>query len=343
MSRTFGLASFRNQPLAFAVLLIGLALTSGAFVLLQARERQAARLSFERRAARTVVSFRASLERPLEVLRTLPALFEASEDVTRFEFRTFVRPALSRHPDIMALGWMPRVTAGARMAFEDAARRDGLPNFEITELRGADWVRAADRPEYYPIFYVEPDFPRFIGFDEASEAGRAEALARARDGGEPAASRRIVLLGDRSDVAGIIVFVPIYARGVVPSDETARRQLLRGFVVEVFRFPSVFEGLKKLEDLRGLELELFDVTEPGHKEPLYGFRGPGEPARRNELVSTDATLPFAGRSWLLAIRGPAPVAATPWVVLGVGVLASALAAAGTGALATLLRLRRRMQ
>jgi CHASE1-domain containing sensor protein len=341
--RVASLIAWREHPAALVVLLVGLALSVGAFLVMLGRERQASRIAFERRAQRTAASFRANLERPLEVLRTLPALFEASDEVTRGEFKHFVRAALDRHRDIFALGWMPRVRAPERMIFEEAGRAQGLAAFEITELRGEEWVRAGDRPEYFPILYVEPHFPRFLGYDEASEPSRAEALARARDTGAPAASRRITLLGDSTKGPGVIVFVPIYVRGGVPESVPARRDRLRGCVVEVFRFSSVFEGLRKIEDLRGLELRLSDTTEPGRSDVLYETRDEAPAASGSELETTTVPLPFAGRTWSLALVGPTQVGAAPYVVLGLGGVLSLLFGVGTAAIGTILRLRRRMQ
>jgi serine/threonine-protein kinase len=116
---------------------------------------------------------------------------------------------------------------------------------------------------------------------------------------------------------------------------------LRGFVVEVFRFSSVFEGLAKVEDLRGLELVLSDTTDSNRSDVLY--RTGAAAGGSTELITTNVTLPFAGRSWSLAVAGPASVGMAPYAALGIGALLSVLLGTGAAALGTILRLRRRVQ
>jgi len=77
-----------------------------------------------------------SLDLSLEVLRTLPSLFEASSEVTRQEFRAFVRDGLSRHSSIFAFIWAKLVFAAERSAFERAARAEGYPKERHVELTG---------------------------------------------------------------------------------------------------------------------------------------------------------------------------------------------------------------
>src|SRR5258706_9412307 len=69
----------------------------------------------------------------------------------------FCGGALARQPELFALGWSPRVTRGEREIYEIEARREGWPNFEFSEIDDSGRsVRARDREEYFPIYYIEP-------------------------------------------------------------------------------------------------------------------------------------------------------------------------------------------
>src|SRR5690606_20243634 len=112
--------------LPFAVLTLGAAVSFVASSYVTSAEREGRRAEFERQAAQVAISARVGFDVPLEVLRSLPALFEASEDVTREEFRAFVKDALARYPWIYALEWIPRVPGSERARVEVGARADGI-------------------------------------------------------------------------------------------------------------------------------------------------------------------------------------------------------------------------
>ena len=89
------------------------------------------------------------------------------------------------------------MTDAERAAFEEAARREGYSDFQITEQYAPDqMMRAEPRPEYVPVYYIEP-YPgneSALGFDVASDSVRREALGRACDTGAPIASGWIALV-----------------------------------------------------------------------------------------------------------------------------------------------------
>ena len=71
------------------------------------------------------------IEGNLDVLRSIVAFYERSRLVERGEFRSFVAPAVARFRSFQALEWIPRVRASERAAYEEAARGEGYPEFQI--------------------------------------------------------------------------------------------------------------------------------------------------------------------------------------------------------------------
>lgn len=96
---------------------------------------------------------------------------------------------LSTNPNIQALEWISKVSAADRGAFEEAVQSDGYPGYLIVE-RGESGVLgpAAARREHYPVYFTEPlrGNGDGMGFDQASDPARLEALAKARDTGDAA-------------------------------------------------------------------------------------------------------------------------------------------------------------
>jgi len=333
----------RHLP-SVVVLLVGAAATLVVHAVLTARQRERQRLAFEKRAVEIAGAVERGLYLPVEVLQSLPALFEASADVSRREFRDFTKGALARHPGIYALEWLPLVPAEERAAYEEAARADGLSGFEFTEDRGGgEMARAGERPFYLPIYYMEPPHGTALGFDVASEPFRYDPAERAALSGSTVASPRIRLVEDEPTVSSIAVFHPVYRSGA----PRARRRALRGVAAEVFRVAPMVEAALRAVDVEGLGFALIDASAHGDARPLYeselGLLA--RPAGRGALVGS-VEFPFADRRWALRIvAGPGFTAdrALPLGVLAVGLLSSALVAGGLAGYRTIAQLRRQMQ
>ena len=125
-----------------------------------------------------------ALDRQLEVVQSIGGLYAASSNVERHEFRAFAQSMLERNPNIQALEWAPRLAHRDRAAYEVNAHLDGFTSFRITEQNAeGGLVTAAQRDEYYPVYFVEPfrGNQSALGFDLGSNPQRMEALARARD------------------------------------------------------------------------------------------------------------------------------------------------------------------
>ena len=106
-----------------------------------------------------------------EALESIRGLYEASEFVSRDEFSIFTTQILKRHHEIITCEWLPLVPEDDLRKFEQAVRRDGIRDFQITQVNDKDeLVKAEKRKFYFPILYVEPlqSHRRIIGFDIAS-------------------------------------------------------------------------------------------------------------------------------------------------------------------------------
>ena len=171
---------------AVAIILLGIGLSSMAFGLAWAWERERAKEDFKDASENRYTALQREIESDLQVVTSIQALYNASDRVERSEFHDFTDPFLSQHDSIQALEWIPRVPDSRREAFEMAAGQDGFPGFRITERDAqGHTLRAAQRDEYYPIYFVEPYRGNEValGYDLASNTTRREALERARDTG----------------------------------------------------------------------------------------------------------------------------------------------------------------
>jgi serine/threonine-protein kinase len=320
--------------------LLGVGVTAFLFAVTRVRNSARERAEFARAAEDVATDVRAKLEPPLEVVRSIASFFDASEDVSRAEFKTFVEPALQHHPGIRALEWIPIVPASKREEYEARARSEGFPKFEFKEEGpGLSLITAGKRPDYLPIYYMEPPDPTALGFDVGANPFRRAPADRARETGTTVASERIRLVEDPPSVYSIAVFYPV---------RTSRAGGVRGFAAEVFRIKSLVGPAVESTVRQGGGIVLLDRGAPAASRLLFesspGLHLTSESTRRTTYMTTFA---LADRSWSLTVfAGHAQQArldAWPWLVMVFGLVISVLLALTMSASTRIYRLRREVR
>jgi CHASE1-domain containing sensor protein len=141
---------------------------------------------FERSAERTVAALRQEVDAQLLVIQGLSALYDSSEVMTRQGFSAFVKRFANQIQSVRSLEWIPRVRDDERASFEEAAQKNGFPNFQITEKDpSGKMVRSVKRGEYFPVYYMVPyaGNEEALGWDLGSNRARLTLLNLARDSG----------------------------------------------------------------------------------------------------------------------------------------------------------------
>jgi len=195
-----------------------------------------------------------------ETLQSLAILLRGTEDKDYEQFRSEAQRISSRHRGIQALEWIPRITHSERAQYVSRIRKY-FPEYEITERQEQrKMVRAKERQEYYPVYFIEPLFGNeaALGFDLSSSPARLEALQNSRDRDAPQATASIILVQENEKQKGFLAFLPIY-RGQ-PLTVEQRRKNLVGFVLGVYRIGDIFTSSALNEKLLGLEMTLVDET-----------------------------------------------------------------------------------
>jgi diguanylate cyclase (GGDEF)-like protein len=216
-------------------------------------------------------------------LQGVRAAYDASGSVDAEAFATHARVPLAR-PEIVAVGWAPRVAASQRGELEAAEQiRIGAP---------------ADARFTYPLLRQEPagDSPDVI--DLGSDPSLGEALRTARATGEARLSAPVRL--ERDGSLGSFAFVPVFARDLPLESPAQRRDALLGVVVAALSAhqlaDAAFTGLPK-----GLDVRVTDG-------PAVLAHGPGG--------ATGARARVGGRTWQVSL---APAAPSPLVPIAVAV------------------------
>jgi PAS domain S-box-containing protein len=282
------------------------------FVTTNAWEKDRVKLEFERRTDQLALRVQENFDNYLDVLHSVENIYASSVPINRQQFRTFVSRWFSHHPGIRAISWSPRILDSERANYEQAAREDGLSNFEITEQNPqGQLVRAARRAEYIPAYYSESvrGIGRALGFDAASDPTRRDALNRARDTGKPTATDPLTLIQDIQREGGFVIFLPIYKPGRPQNTLQERRLNLRGYVSGAFRIRDIMNAALKGAKVEDIEIRLYEARGGEKKRLLYEHRSKeiksqNLPVKANEGIQPapfQRVVPFeiAGRQWIV--------------------------------------------
>jgi PAS domain S-box-containing protein len=281
------------------------------FVHARAVEQARLQLDFERWAHTLADTLRQSLAGYLDALHVIESFYASAPEVRRHEFRTFVQRLFARYPGMQALSWDRRVPEVERSAYEAAMRQEGYPAFQITEQNAqGHLVRAAARPEYVAVTYIEPSTGNesVLGYDVASKTDRLVALHGARDTGAPRATGRLRLVQETRQHWGLLIFLPLYSTGRPPDTVEARRQHLYGYVTGVFQISAMMEAALRTFERPGLGLRLEDAMAPVGERLLYSRQWEGPEPALDEVDQAHAarlhwrgTVEMAGRRWVLRV------------------------------------------
>jgi PAS domain S-box-containing protein len=284
----------------YFVLVVSVFLSVGAagYVAMAARQRD--RMRFQNAVQDIRDSIAGRVDTYTALLRAGTGLFAESDTVTRRGFHAFVErlDLPQRYPGIQGIGYIARTRAAELPDLVKSMRIQGLSAFHVDP--------AGDRPEYYPVVYLEPADGRnrtAIGYDMWTDPVRRAALERARDSGMPAASGRVMLVEevDGRRQPGFLIFVPVYSGGQVPATVETRRASLIGFVYSPFRAGDVLKEILDTHERYHVGLQVFDGTAHDTGHELYDSGLPAHigPALGPRFMTT-ASVAIAGRDWDLA-------------------------------------------
>ena len=289
----------RGMSVAWLTLIVSLLITVWAWHLAQVSAEQHAHDRFRFRIDEVKIAIADRLRDYEAVLRGAQGLFNASDEVTREEWRAYVQSLKldQVYPGIQGIGFARRVSSPEKDAHIRKIRAEGFPGYAV-------WPRGA-RAEYLPVNYLEPFAGRNLrafGYDISSEPVRRAAFEQARDTGEAAISGKITLVQETGEnkQAGFVLFLPIYRQGASTDTVEARRAGLLGYVYFAFRMDDLMRGTLSA-NTRDVDVEIFDGAGMTKESLMYDhdflvrFSRPDDKAVFSHTTSLDTH----GHTWTL--------------------------------------------
>ncbi|MGV0025578.1 CHASE domain-containing protein [Phormidesmis priestleyi] len=316
----------QRQWLPSFILMTTLSLTALCSYYAYIASKEKDQLRFENAVQQTQSKIENQLETYTALLRASSGLFVASTSVSRQEFQTYVErlDLRRRYPGIQGIGYSARVLPDRLPDLIAEMQNQGIENFALRP--------ESPRSEYHAILYLEPSDARnqaAIGFDMFTEATRRAAMEKARDTGNPAASRQVTLIQEANaqKQTGFLIYMPIYRGGRVPATVSDRRVALQGFVYSPFRADDLMNSIFGDESQLLVDFQVYDGLEVRPDKLLHD-----NPQRDHSSDAFRATrrLTIAGEPWTLVFF-PRPELAidsemrrVPYILVGGGLVSFVL-------------------
>jgi len=306
---------FLGQPAwlwSLAALLVGLALSLLAASLHRDALTGSERIRLERLAERSFDAVDGQLQTCGLLVRSVQALFLASDEVTADEFEAMysnLRPR-EQFPSLQAIAYAVKT---------DRPSPEALPDGQV----------------HYPTVLVAPmqGNRMLLGLDIATQPANLAAAQFARDADQPVMSAAFRLI-QRANMPGsddgLTIRLPVFSPGPQPRDLAERRAREMGSLAASFRVNRLIEDALPREALERFDLEVLDISD-GEAEPRLLYTNPLEiqPRQGVETATFVRDLAYGGRTWRMVANAGLLNDEASWLPLltfGIGCLASLLLA-----------------
>jgi len=305
-------------PWFFGSLILGLGVL--LFSGIDSADRRAIRGRFDSEGKEMIQEIRNTLDGDLQNLVSLESLYAASKTVEPDEFRIFSSKVLSRNADILSLFWIPAVRESDRAAYERTMTKKHGSSFSLYErdAEGKAIPASSAREEHFPIELIESAVVKreTKGYDFSADYNCMQALRDARESGEMTMAVPFLPNDAFSTNSSVLVFMPVYSGGFIPSVEERRMRTFMGCVAGWYDIGLLVRDAFKTVQRHDIEIFIFPGTR-GSRKALLGFFPSLSGAQaytesrinRLALLEADPSLAEAlevGKDSLLAIARPGP-------------------------------------
>lgn len=200
---------FKYFSFAFIPFLFFLAVTVFAYFHLKQQRTDALKTSFNFKVSQAEELVKRRASHYIQVLKGAKALFTASSEIKRSEWRNYIEAleVYKSYPGIQGIGFTEVIQPQNLQAHIQKLRAEGFSDYTVTPV--------GSRPVYTAIVFIEPFSGRNLrafGYDMFSEPIRRQAMEQARDTGQPVLSGKVTLVqeDDNKVQPGFLLYLPVY-------------------------------------------------------------------------------------------------------------------------------------
>ena len=245
---------------------------------------------FNQYSSQAFFSVKTALNRELERLNSLAAVFKFSDTISQQDFELFSKALLESNLDIQALEWIEIVPAENRSLFEsEMAKLLGQEDFSIKAKQNGHIISRESVPDVYAV--VKYAFPfeeniKAIGLDAFSVESQKQAMLKAASELAPVSTIPQFLVQDTLGDLSTIIYQPVYNH----------QNQLKGFAAIVLGM-NRFINYVKDKALIEKSLGIFIIDSESNSVPFV-INGTEYLVEEALYRSKEFPLEFAGRKWL---------------------------------------------
>ena len=230
--------------------------------------------------------------------------FQVRQTMRRIEQRMATYEQVERGTQAFLLGSMAVPELDFRLYVATLRLADKFPGIQGLALVALTAPGQGGKGAASAITHIEPATAinvRALGFDMLSEPTRREAMERARDSGRAAASGKVRLIQEpgQGEQPGLVMYLPVYGRGLPTATREQRRASLVGWVGAPFRMADLMAGLGG-ERERDILLAIYDGVSMTREQRLYASPT-ADAAGHRPLLRETRQVVVGGRPWTLEI------------------------------------------
>ena len=285
-----------HVALPLIVTLVALTLT---FKLVYQAENARIQMDFDKQANLITQQLVEAAENIVDNSLALRDLYVVSSPVTRTKFTIFSKSILARHPEVLALQWLPNVQRAELSTFEQQIQSEGYPEFKVVErdTKGL-LIPVQSRDRYFPVTFIEPmqDNEKALGLDSTANSLSLESKQRALISGQPSISQRLPLIQSGDAKLAVLLSIPVFR-----TQDQNLWSHLSGFVSAVILPTRLIETALNPPELQAFALTLRDLNAPADQAELYRNKVANPLAENQGINPWQYEFSIADRAWQLTI------------------------------------------
>lgn len=290
-----------RERLPWVILIASLTMVFIVLYVIKFQGQEFAEQEFHLYAREIVTLIEERLNDHEQILISGAALFDASDQVERKEWRAFIRRLnlAKEYPGILGVGYSVVIQPSELQKHIQSMQAKGFPEYRV--------YPEGERPLYTSIIYLEPFTGRNLaafGYDMLSQETRAKAMYMAAETGETTISGKVTLVQETHGriQAGFLMYVPIYRKGYLLETPAQRRRALQGYVYSPYRMNDLMKGILGEMQLK-LDFDLFDGNTVSQDKQMYSTKEIDD--RRNTshkpLFTTIKPITAYNHAWTLRL------------------------------------------
>lgn len=292
---------FNAAKLPFLILAVSILVTVGVSYNFYQTARSKDVTRFNNEVSRIQSAVQNKINLYVALLKGGRGFIESTDQLNRQTFANYINSLQLEvnYAGVQGIGYSMIFQPNERQKLLTRMTSEGYSDFRL--------FPETDQSSHQAIIYIEPASERnrkVLGFDMSSEENRREALIRARDTGQPAASSKVTLIqeDDADKKAGFLIYLPVYKRGTQPSSVEDRRRNLIGYIYSPFRARAFLDEIQQYSSPNDVEIKIYDGE--SRPENLLAQTAPQESKTFAEQIeekyANTETLNVAGRNWTIS-------------------------------------------